>query len=108
MCRSQSRIRQAVLNLERRRWMPDRLGERYVFVNLADFHAKVVDGPKTVFDTRVVVGARYHRTPVFSAAMNYVVINPYWNVPPSIARNELLPKIQKEPGLPRRERLRSC
>jgi murein L,D-transpeptidase YcbB/YkuD len=93
-----SRIRQAVLNLERRRWMPDRLGERYVLVNLADFHAKVVDGRKTVFDTRVVVGARYHRTPVFSATMTYVVINPYWNVPPSIARNELLPKIQKDPG----------
>ena len=93
-----SRIRQVLLNLERRRWMPDRLGERYVFVNLADFHAKVVEGTRTVFDTRVVVGARYHRTPVFSAEMTYVVINPYWHVPPSIARNELLPKIQDDPG----------
>jgi murein L,D-transpeptidase YcbB/YkuD len=95
---AESRIRQALLNLERRRWMPDRLGERYVFVNLADFHAKVVEGARTVFDTRVVVGARYHRTPVFSAEMTYVVINPYWHVPPSIARNELLPKIREDPG----------
>ncbi|MCE3248829.1 MAG: putative peptidoglycan binding domain protein [Geminicoccaceae bacterium] len=92
-----SRIRQVLLNLERRRWMPDRLGERYVFVNLADFHAKVVEGARTVFDTRVVVGARYHRTPVFSAKMTYVVINPYWHVPPGIARNELLPKIREDP-----------
>ena len=94
----EQRIRQIVLNLERRRWMPDDRGERYVFVNLADFELKLVDGPRTVFDTRVVVGAPYHRTPVFSAEMTYVEINPYWNVPPSIARNELLPEIKADPG----------
>jgi len=69
-----------------------------VFVNLADFELKVVDEPRTVLDTRVVVGAPYHRTPVFSADMTYVEINPYWNVPSSIARNELLPKIKEDPG----------
>jgi murein L,D-transpeptidase YcbB/YkuD len=94
----EQRIRQMLLNMERRRWMPDDPGERYVFVNLADFELKVVDGPKTVFDTRVVVGAPYHRTPVFSDEMTYIEINPYWNVPPSIARNELLPKIKADPG----------
>jgi murein L,D-transpeptidase YcbB/YkuD len=78
--------------------MPDDPGERYVFVNLADFELKVVDGPRTVFDTRVVVGAPYHRTPVFSDEMSYVEINPYWNVPSSIARNELVPKILEDPG----------
>jgi murein L,D-transpeptidase YcbB/YkuD len=92
------RIRQMLLNLERRRWMPDDRGARYVFVNLADFELKVVHEPKTVFDTRVVVGAPYHRTPVFSAEMTYIEINPYWNVPPSIARNELLPQIKEDPG----------
>lgn len=94
----EERVRQILLNLERRRWMADDPGERYVFVNLADFELKVVDGPKTVFDTRVVVGAPYHRTPVFSGEMTYLEINPYWNVPPSIARNELLPKIKQDPG----------
>lgn len=94
----EARIRQALLNLERRRWMSDDPGARYVFVNLADFELKIVDGPKTVFDTRVVVGAPYHRTPVFSEEMKYVVINPYWNVPPSISRGELLPKIKADPG----------
>jgi L,D-transpeptidase YcbB len=93
-----ARIQQMVLNLERRRWMPDDRGARYVFVNLADFELKVVHEPKTVLDTRVVVGAPYHRTPVFSAEMTYVEINPYWNVPSSIARNELLPKIKEDPG----------
>ena len=94
----EGRIRQMVLNLERRRWMPDDRGDRYVFVNLADFELKVVHEPKTVFDTRVVVGAPYHRTPAFSAEMTYLEINPFWNVPPSIARNELLPEIQDDPG----------
>ena len=92
------RVRQILLNLERRRWMADDPGERYVFVNLADFEAKVVEGEHTVFDTRVVVGAPYHRTPVFNGEMTYIEINPYWNVPPSIARNELLPKIKQDPG----------
>ncbi len=95
---AEERVRQILLNLERRRWMADDPGERYVFVNLADFELKVVDGPRTVFDTRVVVGAPYHRTPVFSGEMTYLEINPYWNVPPSIARNELLPKIKADPG----------
>jgi murein L,D-transpeptidase YcbB/YkuD len=95
---AEERIRQILLNLERRRWMPDDPGDRYVFVNLADFELKVVDGPRTVFDTRVVVGAPYHRTPVFSGEMTYIEINPYWNVPPSIARKELLPKIKEDPG----------
>jgi L,D-transpeptidase YcbB len=94
----EGRIRQMVLNLERRRWMPDDRGDRYVFVNLADFELKVVHEPRTVFDTRVVVGAPYHRTPAFSAEMTYIEINPYWNVPPSIARNELLPQIKEDPG----------
>jgi murein L,D-transpeptidase YcbB/YkuD len=92
------RIEQMVLNLERRRWMPDDRGARYVFVNLADFELKVVEEPRTVFDTGVVVGAPYHRTPVFSADMTYVEINPYWEVPSSIARHELLPKIKEDPG----------
>jgi murein L,D-transpeptidase YcbB/YkuD len=94
----EERIRQIVLNLERRRWMADDRGQHYVFVNLADFELKVVDEPRTLFDTRVVVGAPYHRTPVFSGDMTYIEINPYWNVPPSIARKELLPKIKENPG----------
>src|SRR3546814_17384390 len=88
----EARIDQILLNMERRRWMPDDLGARYVFVNMADFELKVVDGTRTIHDTRVVVGTPYHRTPVFSGMMTYVVLNPYLNITPTIARNDILPR----------------
>ncbi|MCH9674858.1 MAG: L,D-transpeptidase family protein [Gammaproteobacteria bacterium] len=95
------RVQQILLNMERRRWMKDRFEPRYVFVNLADFFLKVVDTvddrEKTVFTTHVVVGKPYHQTPEFSHAITYLVINPYWNVPISIARREILPKLRKDP-----------
>ncbi len=92
----EARIEQLILNLERRRWMRDDLGQRYIFVNLADFVLKLVDEPKTLLDMRVVVGKTYHMTPVFSAEMTYLEINPFWNVPLSIARKEILPKIRQD------------
>ena len=94
----EDRIRKILLNMERRRWMPDDPGRRHVFVNLADFALQVVDGEKTVIDMRVVVGTPYHRTPVFSDRMTYLEVNPYWNVPPSIAGSQILPEIREDPG----------
>lgn len=92
------RIDQMILNLERRRWMADDRGNRFIFVNLADFQLKVVDNDRTIFTSPIVVGTEYNQTPVFSDEMEYLEFNPYWNVPPKIARNELLPKIKENPG----------
>ena len=100
------RVAQMELNMERRRWMEDDLGPEYVFVNLADFELKVVKGAKTVHTARVVIGKPYHRTPVFSAKMTYMVMNPYWHVPPSIAGKELLPKLKRDPGSLSRDGIR--
>lgn len=98
----EGRIRQMEINMERRRWMPDDLGERYVFVNIADAFLKVVedrgDREKTVLGARLVVGKPYTRTPVFSHEMSYIEINPTWGVPASIANNEFLPKLKQNPG----------
>lgn len=91
------RIEQLVLNLERRRWMPDRLASRYIHVNLADFHLRLIDKGDVSFETPVVIGSLYNKTPVFSADMTHLVINPYWNVPPRIAVQELLPKAERDP-----------
>lgn len=93
----EARIEQIILNLERRRWMPDRFKSRYIFINLADFHLQLIDRDKVAFDTPVVIGNLYNKTPVFSADMTYLVINPYWNVPQSIAADELLAKAQADP-----------
>jgi murein L,D-transpeptidase YcbB/YkuD len=94
----EERIEQLVLNLERRRWMADRLPSRYIHVNLADFHLQLIDRGKVAFDTPVVIGSQYNKTPVFSADMTYLVVNPYWTVPKSIARRVILPKVKEDPG----------
>jgi murein L,D-transpeptidase YcbB/YkuD len=105
-----TRINQMVINLERRRWMPDNFGKRYVFINLADQILKVVDTlptrEKTVHVARVVVGKLYHNTPIFSDKMAYLVVNPYWNVPASIANKEYLPKLRRDPGYLKRQNIR--
>jgi len=94
----EARIRQIQMNMERWRWLPRDLGSRYLLVNAADFVLKVVEAGRVVLDMDVVVGRPYRRTPLFTGQLSYLVFNPDWNVPPSIARKDLLPKIRKDPG----------
>ena len=91
----QQRVRQIELNMERWRWTPRDLGNRYLLVNIADARLWVIENLHRMLEMRVVVGKPYRRTPVFSAKMTYMVINPYWNVPTSLVYRDLLPKIQK-------------
>ena len=93
----EERIATMVYNLERRRWMQNDYGRYYIFANLADQVVKVVRDEKTIHAELIQVGKPYHRTPVFSDELEYVEINPYWNVPKSIAVNEMLPKLQQNP-----------
>ena len=93
----ETRIDQIVLNMERYRWLKRTLmGDRLVAVNIAGFEA--VAGKAGKFDVTmpVIVGKTYHETPVFSDTIKYVVFNPYWNLTPSIASNETLPKLKKD------------
>ena len=102
-----SRIEQIVLNMERYRWLKrERMGERLVAVNIAGFEA--VAGKPGKFDVRmpVIVGKTYHETPVFSDTIKYVVFNPYWNLTPSIASNETLPKLKKDPHYLKKHNMR--
>ncbi|OJJ12331.1 peptidoglycan-binding protein [Alphaproteobacteria bacterium AO1-B] len=94
----EEKLVQMELNMERRRWMRDDLGSFYVFVNLADQELKVVKEGKTIHTAPVVVGKPYHATPVFSDTLDYVEINPFWNVPYSIATSEYLPKLKQNPS----------
>jgi murein L,D-transpeptidase YcbB/YkuD len=91
------RIRQIELNLERWRWIPHELGTRYLLVNAADYRLTVVENAQPLWDMRVVVGRDYRSTPVFSADLQYLEINPYWNVPQKIAVLDILPKVKQNP-----------
>ncbi|HKO15909.1 MAG TPA: L,D-transpeptidase family protein [Gemmatimonadaceae bacterium] len=93
------RLGQIAANLERYRWLPRLLGDRYVLVNVPAFHLTAFDGGKPALDMKVIVGAEYNNrsTPVFSDSMEYVVFRPYWIVPTSIAEKEIWPKVQQDP-----------
>ncbi len=96
-----ARLRSVVVAMERMRWMNGiTLGKRHIWVNLPDFTAKIVDDGKVTFETVTVVGMDQHdrRSPEFSDEMEFMVINPTWNVPRSITVKEYLPMLQKNPN----------
>jgi murein L,D-transpeptidase YcbB/YkuD len=93
-----ARVRQIELNMERWRWMPQNLGRRHVLVNTAAFHLDMVADDESVLSMRVVVGRPYRSTPDFSGSITYLVLNPYWEIPPSIAVKDILPQIRKDSG----------
>jgi len=84
-------------NMERWRWMPRDLGHTYVMVNIPDYTLRVVRDDKLVWKTKIVVGKPNLPTPLLSAEMKFITVNPTWNVPPSIINNEYLPALQQDP-----------
>jgi len=86
------------MNLVRWRWMPRELGDRYVLVNVPAYQMQVMEGEKPVLAMRVIVGDPKHQTPVFSDEMTTIVFSPNWNVPESIIRKEMLPRLVDDPG----------
>jgi murein L,D-transpeptidase YcbB/YkuD len=94
----EDRIRQLEVNLERWRWLPDDLGSRHILVNIAGFSVVVVEDDRKALEMRAIVGREYRQTPVFSAQMTYLVLSPFWHVPPTIAAIDKLPEIKKDPA----------
>jgi murein L,D-transpeptidase YcbB/YkuD len=88
-----------IVAMERERWSNMSRGARHIEVNLADFTAKIIDNGKVTFSTRSVVGARdtKRQSPEFSDQMEFMVLNPSWHVPRSIATGEYLPQLQQDP-----------
>jgi murein L,D-transpeptidase YcbB/YkuD len=82
-----------VANMEMWRWEPRDMGERRTEVNIADFSVTVLEGDGVTFKSPVIVGKPETPTPIFSSVMRYVIINPSWQVPDSIIRKELIPKL---------------
>ncbi len=94
----EQRIRQIELNMERWRWLPKSLGLRHVLVNIAEFRLRAYASGETVLDMPVIVGTSYRHTPVFSDIMRYLEFGPYWKVPPTILREDLLPRLKSDPS----------
>lgn len=92
----ESRITQISLNMERLRWMPEEIGEHYIWVNIPDYELKIVNKGKEKLKMKVIVGERMNGTPIFSDTMEYVVFSPTWIIPKSISVEEMLPKIKED------------
>jgi L,D-transpeptidase YcbB len=101
-----ARVQQIQANLERWRWLPNDFGQRYVKVNIPEFKMQLIDGGKTALEMRVVVGkAQRNRTPVFSDKMEFLELNPYWNIPNEIVKEEIEPGLARDPGYLRRKNM---
>jgi murein L,D-transpeptidase YcbB/YkuD len=102
----EKRIRQIELNLERWRWLPQNLGNPYIMVNIAGYGLEVVENETPVLTMKIVVGTAFQKTPVFSGKMTYIEMNPFWNVPHSIATEETLKKIRENPDFFTKENMK--
>ncbi len=92
------RVSQILLNMDRMRWLPQKPTGNLIIVNIPEFMLHVYDGKKTLFDMVVVVGKVGNNTMMFNGDLNQVIFSPYWNVPASIVKSEILPAIRRNPN----------
>ena len=93
------RIEQVKANMERWRWLPNQLGERHIRVNVPNYEMRLWQDGREVFASDAVVGTRAHATPIFSDKIEYLVFNPSWSVPPSIAKRQVVPSFKNDPSI---------
>ena len=95
---SAATLRKVRLNIERVKLMKPGLGKNYALINIPEFVVRIIEDKKTAVMMNVVVGQRKMKTPIFSADLAYITLNPQWSVPDSIARNEVIPDLLKDPN----------
>ena len=88
------RIRQMLINLQRMKWMPDE-GSDYILANIPEYRLRVYKNDTVALSMRIVVGKAAHHTVIFSDSLKYIVFSPYWNIPASIVRNEIVPAMER-------------
>jgi murein L,D-transpeptidase YcbB/YkuD len=89
------RIRQMLINMERIRWVPAQPTTDYILVNIPEFRLHVYEKGNYQWSMNIVVGSTAHNTVIFAGTLKYIVFSPYWNVPPSILKKEILPAIRR-------------
>ena len=87
-----ARIRQIRINMERWRWLPRKLGERYLIVNMTGFELYIVDQDSMVLAMPVIIGKSYRSTPSFSGLISTMEYNPYWTIPTKMAVEDFVPR----------------
>ena len=91
------RIKQIMINLERLRWVPTVLPSDYLLVNIPEFRLHVFEKGKQIFEMNVIVGKTMNKTVIFEGKVSSIVLNPYWNIPSSIVKKEILAHIRRDP-----------
>jgi murein L,D-transpeptidase YcbB/YkuD len=91
-------VRKIIVNMERARWVPVDLKSQYLIINIPAFSLYAYDSDTVRFAMNVVVGKDVHKTVLFSGDIKYIVFSPYWDVPASILKNEILPGIRRDPN----------
>jgi L,D-transpeptidase YcbB len=92
------RLMEILINMDRMRWMPQKPAGNLIVVNIPEFILHVYDGKSKVFDMVVVVGRVGNNTMMFNGDLNQIIFSPYWNVPASIIKSEIMPAIARNPG----------
>jgi L,D-transpeptidase YcbB len=88
-------IRKILINMERIRWVPPRPVTDFLLINIPEFRLHIYEKGNYQWSMNVVVGSTVHNTVIFNGSLKYIVFSPYWNVPPSILKNEILPGIRR-------------
>jgi len=87
-------LRKIRLNIERLKLLTPHLGKNYIIINVPEFNVRLIEDQKTALKFGVVIGKYQKQTPIFSSALQYIVVNPTWNVPDSIARKSIIPRVR--------------
>lgn len=99
-------INQLKVNMERFRWLPAKLTDKHIIVNIANFRLDLIEGSDTLFSMRTIVGKEYRETPVFNERMTYIVFSPTWTVPPTILKMDVIPELLKGSGYLKQKNMR--
>ena len=92
------RITKIRLNLDRIKWLKKRDSKRHIIINIPAFTLYFEEDGKLIQTMRVITGKPNHPTPIFSDTVEYIVLNPYWNIPKSIIQKEMIPKLMRNPN----------
>ncbi len=90
------RIKQMLVNLERLRWVPVDVESDYLLVNIPEYKLHVFKDKKIFWEANVVVGKEANETAIFKGHISRIMLNPYWNIPNSIIKNEIIPALKKD------------